>query len=79
MHRFNLSTWALEHRPLVVLILLLVSLAGILSYRRLAQSEDPKRIIAAVALIFGTETVAAATNVVRVGLSIKEKKVHRVF
>ena len=40
-HRFNLSTWALEHRALVVLILLLVSVAGILSYRRLAQSEDP--------------------------------------
>jgi multidrug efflux pump len=40
-HRFNLSTWALEHRALVVLILILVSLAGILSYRRLAQSEDP--------------------------------------
>jgi multidrug efflux pump subunit AcrB len=40
-HRFNLSTWALEHQAFVVLILLLVSLAGILSYRRLAQSEDP--------------------------------------
>ncbi|HEY4447033.1 MAG TPA: efflux RND transporter permease subunit [Steroidobacteraceae bacterium] len=40
-HRFNLSTWALEHRSLVVLILLLVSLSGVLSYRRLAQSEDP--------------------------------------
>jgi multidrug efflux pump subunit AcrB len=40
-HRFNLSTWALEHRALVVLILILVSLSGILSYRRLAQSEDP--------------------------------------
>ena len=39
--RFNLSTWALEHRSLVVLVLLLVSLAGILSYRSLAQSEDP--------------------------------------
>ncbi len=40
-HRFNLSTWALEHQSLVVLILLLVSLSGILSYRQLAQSEDP--------------------------------------
>jgi multidrug efflux pump len=39
--RFNLSTWALEHQALVVLILLLVSVSGILSYRRLAQSEDP--------------------------------------
>jgi len=40
-HRFNLSTWALEHQALVGLIVLLVSLAGILSYGRLAQSEDP--------------------------------------
>lgn len=40
-HGFNLSTWALEHQALVALILLLVSLSGILSYRRLAQSEDP--------------------------------------
>jgi multidrug efflux pump len=40
-HRFNLSTWALQHQALVVLILILVSLSGILSYRRLAQSEDP--------------------------------------
>jgi multidrug efflux pump len=39
--RFNLSTWALEHQALVVLILVLVTLSGILSYRRLAQSEDP--------------------------------------
>ena len=39
--RFNLSTWALQHQALVVLLLLLVCLAGILSYRRLAQSEDP--------------------------------------
>jgi multidrug efflux pump subunit AcrB len=39
--RFNLSKWALEHQALVVLILILVSVSGILSYRRLAQSEDP--------------------------------------
>jgi len=40
-HRFNLSAWALEHQALVVLLLILVSLSGILSYRSLAQSEDP--------------------------------------
>ena len=40
-HRFNLSTWALEHQALVVLLLILVSLAGILSYGKLGQSEDP--------------------------------------
>jgi multidrug efflux pump len=39
--RFNLSSWAIEHRSLVVLLLVLVTLSGILSYRKLAQSEDP--------------------------------------
>jgi multidrug efflux pump subunit AcrB len=38
---FNLSSWTLQHRPLVVFALVLVTLFGILSYGRLAQSEDP--------------------------------------
>ncbi len=40
-HRFNLSSWALRHQPLVIFILAIVTLAGVLSYGRLAQSEDP--------------------------------------
>jgi multidrug efflux pump len=40
-HRFNLSSWTLEHQALVIFILVLVTLFGILSYGRLAQSEDP--------------------------------------
>ena len=40
-HRFNLSIWALEHQPLVIFILLLLTLFGVLSYGKLAQSEDP--------------------------------------
>ena len=39
--RFNLSTWALRHQGLVILILVLVSVFGILSYGKLSQSEDP--------------------------------------
>ena len=39
--RFNLSSWTLAHQPLVVFVLALVTLFGILSYGRLAQSEDP--------------------------------------
>src|ERR1700726_3102340 len=38
---FNLSAWALRHQPLVIFILALVTLFGVLSYGRLAQSEDP--------------------------------------
>ena len=39
--RFNLSSWTLDHQALVIFILGLVTLFGILSYGRLAQSEDP--------------------------------------
>ncbi|HME41007.1 MAG TPA: efflux RND transporter permease subunit [Steroidobacteraceae bacterium] len=39
--RFNLSSWTLQHQPLVIFILALVTLFGVLSYGRLAQSEDP--------------------------------------
>lgn len=38
---FNLSAWALRHQPLVIFIITLVTLFGVLSYSRLAQSEDP--------------------------------------
>ncbi|GAB7537124.1 efflux RND transporter permease subunit [Burkholderia sp. 3C] len=39
--RFNLSAWALRHQALVVYLIVLATLAGILAYTRLAQSEDP--------------------------------------
>jgi multidrug efflux pump subunit AcrB len=39
--RFNLSSWALRHQALVVFLIALATLAGILAYTRLAQSEDP--------------------------------------
>jgi len=38
---FNLSEWAVTHRPLTVFLILLVSLAGIWSYRHLGRAEDP--------------------------------------
>jgi len=40
-HRFNLSSWTLQHQPLVIFLLALITLSGIISYGRLAQSEDP--------------------------------------
>ncbi|MBY4724558.1 MULTISPECIES: efflux RND transporter permease subunit [Burkholderia] len=39
--RFNLSAWALRHQALVVYLIALATLAGMLAYTRLAQSEDP--------------------------------------
>jgi multidrug efflux pump subunit AcrB len=40
-HRFNLSSWTLRHQALVVFLLVLITFFGIVSYGRLAQSEDP--------------------------------------
>ena len=38
---FNLSSWTLRHQALVIFVLVLVTLFGVLSYGRRAQSEDP--------------------------------------
>jgi len=38
---FNLSEWALNHRPFVLYLILVFALAGVFSYRNLGQSEDP--------------------------------------
>jgi multidrug efflux pump subunit AcrB len=40
-HRFNLSSWTLRHRALVVFLLVLITFFGVMSYGKLAQSEDP--------------------------------------
>src|ERR1700741_4688190 len=40
-HHFNLSSWTLRHQALVIFLLVLITLFGILSYGKLAQSEDP--------------------------------------
>jgi multidrug efflux pump len=40
-HRHNLSSWTLKHQPLVIFLLVLITIFGVISYGRLAQSEDP--------------------------------------
>jgi multidrug efflux pump subunit AcrB len=40
-HKHNISSWTLKHQSLVVFLLALVTLFGVLSYSKLAQSEDP--------------------------------------
>ncbi|MFD0740036.1 efflux RND transporter permease subunit [Lysobacter koreensis] len=39
--RFNLSEWALRHRSLIVYAMLVMALAGAVSYLKLGRSEDP--------------------------------------
>ena len=41
MNRLNLTDWAIRHRALVTYFMLLIVVAGIWSYLRLGQSEDP--------------------------------------
>src|SRR6202158_6210684 len=38
---FTLSSWTLRHQALVIFILALITLFGVLSYGKLAQSQDP--------------------------------------
>jgi multidrug efflux pump len=40
--RFNLSEWAIEHQSLVLFFMLALFAAGIFSYLRLGQAEDPE-------------------------------------
>ncbi|RQS64110.1 AcrB/AcrD/AcrF family protein [Burkholderia sp. Bp8963] len=39
--RLNLSAWTLRHKSLAIFLIVVATLAGILSYTRLGQSEDP--------------------------------------
>ena len=39
--RFNLSEWALEHRSMVLFLIVVCALMGALAYTKLGQSEDP--------------------------------------
>jgi multidrug efflux pump len=41
MNAFNLTQWALNHRAVVLFLMLVVSVAGVLSFVRLGQLEDP--------------------------------------
>ncbi len=41
MNKLNLSEWALKNQPLVLFLIIVIGIAGIFSYGRLGQSEDP--------------------------------------
>ena len=48
MTRFNLSGWAITHRPLVYYLMLVLVVIGIASYMRLGRNEDPTFTIKAM-------------------------------
>jgi len=41
MKGFNLSEWAINHRPFVWFLMILFVAAGVLSYKQLGREEDP--------------------------------------
>ncbi|WP_322517149.1 efflux RND transporter permease subunit [Rhodopseudomonas palustris] len=41
MHRFNLSAWAVAHPVLMLFLIIMIGVAGTLSYRSLGRAEDP--------------------------------------
>ena len=41
MNNFNLTEWALEHRAVVLFLILVVAVAGAFSFTKLGQLEDP--------------------------------------
>ena len=42
MNNFNLTKWALEHRAVVLFLIIVISIAGVFSFSKLGQLEDPK-------------------------------------
>lgn len=42
MKSFNLTEWALEHRAVVLFLIIVISIAGVFSFSKLGQLEDPK-------------------------------------
>jgi len=45
MKRLNLSEWALNHRSVVIYLMIIAVAAGVLAYNRLGRAEDPTFII----------------------------------
>ena len=41
MKSFNMSEWALSHRPFVLFVMIMLGVIGTFSYGKLGQSEDP--------------------------------------
>lgn len=41
MGSFNLSAWAVRHQALVLFLIIVIGVAGLISYLRLGRAEDP--------------------------------------
>lgn len=74
---FNLSDWALSHQVLVLYLMLVITIAGLLTYTRLGQSEDPPFTFK-VMLVHTTWPGASAQEVEQQVTDKLEKKIQEV-
>jgi multidrug efflux pump len=75
--RFNLSDWALQHQTLVLYLMLVVTIAGLVAYTKLGQSEDPPFTFK-VMLVHTTWPGASAQEVEQQVTDKLEKKIQEV-
>lgn len=75
--RFNLSEWALKHQTLVLYMMLMLTIAGLLAYTKLGQSEDPPFTFK-VMLVHTTWPGASAVEVEQQITDKLEKKIQEV-
>lgn len=75
--RFNLSDWAIRHQVLVLYLMLVLTIAGLIAYTKLGQSEDPPFTFK-VMLVHATWPGASAEEVEQQVTDKLEKKIQEV-
>ncbi len=75
--QFNLSDWALKHQTLVLYLMLVVTIAGLIAYTKLGQSEDPPFTFK-VMLVHATWPGASAQEVEQQVTDKLEKKIQEI-
>ncbi len=75
--RFNLSDWALKHQVLVLYLMLVLTIAGLIAYTKLGQSEDPPFTFK-VMLVHVTWPGASAQEVEQQVTDKLEKKIQEI-
>jgi multidrug efflux pump len=66
MKRFNLSAWAVAHPSLILFLIVMLGVAGLLSYRSLGRAEDPSftmKIVVVTAVWPGATAAEMQTQV----------------
>lgn len=51
MRGFNLSEWALKHKPLVLFMIIAIVVSGIVAFNKLGRSEDPNFNVPAMTMV----------------------------